>query len=327
MPDIFAIIEHRQGTIRDISLELLALGRRLAKDLNTKLTAVLLASDTKCFIDQLKNQAHRIMAVDNKAFGNFNSEAYQLTLTEILKKENPLLTLVGHTAMGVDLAPALAAGMNYPCVTDCIDARFENNRLKVVRTMYDGKLNARLLLKEHASYLITCRAGSFPAEPGNLTAEIVSVDVPQSIEPEYRKFIEYVEAAVGDVDITKADIIIAVGRGVKEQANMAIVDEFARTIGGVLACTRPVVDAGWLPKDRQVGSSGKTVKPKLYSALGVSGAFQHIAGMKNSDLIIAVNKDQNAPIFNEADYGIVEDMFKVIPVLKNKILEMKQAKA
>jgi electron transfer flavoprotein alpha subunit len=152
---------------------------------------------------------------------------------------------------------------------------------------------------------------------------IQKIDAPVTNQPDYKKFIEYIEAAVGDVDITKADVLVGVGRGIKEQANLAMIEEFAEVVGGVVACSRPIVDANWLPKDRQVGSSGKTVKPKLYIAVGISGAFQHIAGMKNADTIIAINKDPNAPIFNEADYGIVDDLFKVVPALKNKIMEMK----
>jgi len=142
-----------------------------------------------------------------------------------------------------------------------------------------------------------------------------------------KKFIDYVLPPPGAIDITAADIIVAIGRGIKDQSNIPIAEELAKTLGGVLACSRPVVDKGWLPSDRQVGTSGKTVKPKLYIALGISGAFQHVLGMKNSDLIIAVNKDPNAPIFNVADYGIVDDLFKVVPVLTEKLKELKGAKA
>jgi electron transfer flavoprotein alpha subunit len=237
-----------------------------------------------------------------------------------------MLTLIGHTAFGWDLCPALASQMNIPFTTDCFDIEITDNKLKVIRQMFDGKLNARVILKENPSYMITVRSGSFSAEQGNVRAEIEKIDAPISVEPDYRKFIEYIEAAIGEVDITKADILVGVGRGIKEQTNIPIIEDFAKAIGGVLSCSRPIVDAGWLPKDRQVGSSGKTVKPKLYIALGISGAFQHIVGMKASDTIIAVNKDQNAPIFNEADYGIVDDLFKVVPVLKEKILELKQAR-
>ena len=142
-------------------------------------------------------------------------------------------------------------------------------------------------------------------------------------EPALRRFVEYVEAAVGDVDITKSDVIIAVGRGIKEEENMALVEELAELLGGVVGCSRPVVDAGWLPKDRQVGSSGKTVKPKLYLAVGISGQFQHMSGMKAAETIVAINKDPKAPIFAAADYGIVGDLFKVVPALKEKIAEVR----
>ncbi len=326
MNGIFALVEHRQGVIRDITFELLTLGRKLAQTLNTQCSAVLLSDNTEKFIGQLKNSAHRIIVMENAIFKDFNAESYQIALNEILKKENPFLTIIGHTAMGMDLGPSLATQLNIPFSTDCIDVQVFDGKLRVIRSMYDGKLNARILLKENPSYLVTYRSGSIPVETGNLEAEVVKLETPLNSQPEYRKFIEYIEAAVGAVDITKADIIVSVGRGIKDKANLPVIEDFAKAIGGVLGCTRPVVDAGWLPKEHQVGSSGKTVKPKLYIALGISGAFQHIMGMKNSDTIIAVNKDPNAPIFNEADYGIVEDLFKVVPVLKNKILELKQAK-
>jgi electron transfer flavoprotein alpha subunit len=326
MSEIFALVEHRKGIIRDITYELLTCGRKLAEKQNTKLTAVLLGHNTEKLQENLKSCAHRLLVIDNQLYKEFNAETYQITLSDIIKKHNPMLTLIGHTAFGWDLCPALASQMNIPFTTDCFDIEITDNKLKVIRQMFDGKLNARVILKENPSYMITVRSGSFSAEQGNVRAEIEKIDAPISVEPDYRKFIEYIEAAIGEVDITKADILVGVGRGIKEQTNIPIIEDFAKAIGGVLSCSRPIVDAGWLPKDRQVGSSGKTVKPKLYIALGISGAFQHIVGMKASDTIIAVNKDQNAPIFNEADYGIVDDLFKVVPVLKEKILELKQAR-
>lgn len=327
MNDIFALIEHRQGVIRDITYELLSCGRKVAAQFNAKLTALLLGHKTEKFVENLKSQAHRIFVIDSEVFKEFNAESYQIAVSEIIKKENPFLTLIGHTASGMDLAPSLATQLNIPFTTDCIDIQIEDGKLRAIRTMYDGKLNARVLLKESQSHLLTLRSGCFPAEDCALNAEVVKLESPITTDPDYRKFVEYIEAAIGEVDITKADIIVGVGRGIKDQTNVAMVEDFAKAVGGVLACSRPVVDAGWLPKDRQVGSSGKTVKPKLYLALGISGAFQHLVGMKNSDTIIAVNKDPNAPIFSEADYGIVEDLFKIVPILRNKILELKQAKA
>jgi electron transfer flavoprotein alpha subunit len=326
MAEIFALVEHRQGAVRDITYELLACGRKLAAARNTKLTALVFASPADKIIRSIQEHAHRVIVVEHEVFENFNAEAYQLALRTILEKEKPQLTLIGHTAFGYDLCPALGAEMRVPFTTDCLDVEFVDTKLRVTRSLYDGKLDAHVMLQEHPTYLVTLRSGCFPPEPVSLAAEIVRLESPVTAQPEYRRFVEYIEAAVGEVDITKADIVVSVGRGIKEQANLPMMEDFATAVGGVLSCSRPVVDAGWLPKERQVGSSGKTIKPKLYIALGISGAFQHIVGMKGADTIIAVNKDPNAPIFSEADYGIVEDLFKVVPVLKNKILEAKQMK-
>jgi electron transfer flavoprotein alpha subunit len=324
MGEIFTLIEHRQDEIRDITFELLTCGRKLAEQQNSRLTAVLLGHSTSGMVDVLKSHAHRLIVVDHELCKTFNAETYQAILVDIIQKEKPLLTLIGHTAFGWDLAPALATQLGVPFTTDCLAVEIQNGAIHTTRQMYDGKLNAHVTLRQNESYMVTVRSGSVPAEDGSLSAEVENYETPLSAEPAYRKFLEYIEAAVGEVDITKADIVVSIGRGVKEQANMPAIEEFVKAIGGVLACSRPVVDAGWLPKDRQVGSSGKTVKPKLYIALGISGAFQHIVGMKGADTIIAVNKDPNAPIFNEADYGIVEDLFKVVPAFKEKIVELKK---
>jgi electron transfer flavoprotein alpha subunit len=324
MAEILALIEHRQGTIRDITYELLTYGRKLAEKTDGRLTGVILGHNTGDFVESVKKDAHRVLVADHEVFKDFNAETYQHALTDIVKKENPFLTLIGNTAFGIDLCPALATQLGIPFTTDCIGVDIVDNKVRVTRQLYDGKMDAHVSLSENPSYMLTLRSGVCAAEEGNLTAETQTIEPAITDQPDYRKFVEYIEAAVGDVDITKADVLVGVGRGIKERANMAMIEDFAKAIGGVVSCSRPVVDANWLPKDRQVGSSGKTVKPKLYIAVGISGAFQHIAGMKNSDTIIAINKDPNAPIFNEADYGIVDDLFKVVPALKNKIMEMKQ---
>lgn len=326
MAEIFALVEHRQGTIRDITFELLACGREIAEARDAQLTAVLLGSDTGSMVDMIKTRAHKVLVIDNPVYKDFNAETYQITLYNIIKERAPILTLIGHTAYGYDLCSPLAAQLNIPFTTDCLEVTFSGDHLNVIRQMYDGKLNARVILRGHSSYLVSIRAGCYSPRDSALNTRIETLDAPLNAQPEYRKFLEFIEAAAGEIDITKADIVISIGRGIKEQANIALVDDFAGAIGGVVACSRPIVDAGWLPKDRQVGSSGKTVKPKLYIALGISGAFQHIVGMKGADTIIAVNKDANAPIFSEADYGIVDDLFKVVPALKNKIVELKQTK-
>lgn len=324
MADILAVVEHRQGAIRDITYELLTFGRKLAEKTDAKLVGVLLGHDTGDLQESIRKHVHRLVVADHEVFKHFNSEAYQQALAVIVKKENPFLTIAGNTAFGIDFCPSLATHLEIPFTTDCIGAEITDGGIRVTRQLYDGKMDAHVRLTGSPSYMLTLRSGTYPAEEGGLSAEIEKIESPVTGQPDYRKFIEYVEAAVGEVDITKADVLVGVGRGIKEQANLSMVEEFADAIGGVVACSRPIVDANWLPKDRQVGSSGKTVKPKLYIAIGISGAFQHIAGMKNSDTIIAINKDPNAPIFNEADYGIVDDLFKVLPVLKNKLSELKK---
>ncbi|MFA5031879.1 MAG: electron transfer flavoprotein subunit alpha/FixB family protein [bacterium] len=323
MKDIFALIEHRRGEIRNISFELLTKARELSEKTGGKVTAILLGHQTESFINEIKSSAHRIIVIEDEKLKDFNSEYYKTTLFNVLTTEKPFLTLIGHTAFGIDIAPALGSKLNIPVATDCIGIEIDNNII-ATRQMYGGKLNATINFKDSSQFLLTVRQGAFPVSETNLTAETTKTPSPLTADLTAIKFIEYIEAATGGVDITKANIIIGIGRGVKEQENLKIIEDFAQAIGGVVGCSRPVADSGWLPKDRQVGSSGKTIKPKLYIAMGISGASQHISGMKGSETIIAINKDPNAPIFNEANYGIVDDLFKVIPALKKKIEELKQ---
>lgn len=323
MGDILALVEHRQGSIRDITFETFSLGKRLAEKLNSKLIGVVLADDASRYTPLLEKSADKLITVNSPVFANFNSECYQLALSQIIDQKKPSIVLMGHSGFGMDLAPSLATSKGLPLATDCIDVNLEDGKITVVRQMYDGKINARLGLRPNSTCLITIRSGVFGAERSDLNAAIESLNL-EIGEPDYRRFIEYLEPVTGDVDITKSDIVVGVGRGIKEKENLALVEDFAKAIGGVVGCTRPIVDAEWLPKDRQIGSSGKTIKPKLYIAVGISGAFQHVAGMKGAETIIAINKDPNAPIFNEADYGIVDDLFKVLPALKAKLLELKK---
>jgi electron transfer flavoprotein alpha subunit len=194
--------------------------------------------------------------------------------------------------------------------------------------MYGGKVNVKATARKAETYLVTIRQAAFtaqkPAAPAN--GQITEIPSPLTEDITEKRFLQYVLPPPGGVDITAADKLIGVGRGIKDAANIPQIEELAKTLNGVLSCSRPIVDKGWLPNDRQVGTSGKTVKPKLYLALGISGAFQHVLGMKNSDLIIAVNKDPKAPIFSFADYGIVEDLFKIVPSLKSKVNEAKTQK-
>lgn len=321
--DIFVIVEHRKGEIRDITFELLTRGAELKKE-QGKLYAVLLGFQNEKMVDKLKPFADSILDIDDERLKDFNAEYYQIVLSHLLSEKKPYVTLLGQTAFGIDFAPSLAIALDMPYSSDCINVEFDNDRLFTERQIYGGKINTRVLLSGNWGYMVSVRPGSFAAGEMKLEAEVTNMVSPLKEEVDYRRFVQYVEAVKGEVDITQAEIVIGVGRGIKEEQNIAMMEDFAKSMGGVLACSRPVADAGWLSKDRQVGSSGKTVKPKLYIACGISGAFQHIMGMKNADTIVAINKDPNAPIFSVANYGIVGDLFQVVPKLQEKVIDLKE---
>jgi len=326
MTELFVLAEHRRGELRDVTFEMLTKGRELSQKTNLDLTAVLLGYNVKEFAKRLADQAKRVLIVDDARLENFNAEAYQKVLSHLISERKPSLTLIGHTAFGIDLAPSLATELKVSLATDCIDVDFEEEKLVVVRQVYGGKVNVKASLRTSESYIVTLRPATFEVqEVEPLGGETIEVPSPLKEDIPYKRFIEYYEPPAGEVDITAADILVSVGRGIKDTENMPIVEKLAEALGGVVACSRPIVDKGWLPSDRQVGTSGKTVKPKLYLAVGISGAFQHVSGMKNSDLVIAINKDSKAPIFRAADYGVVEDLFKVVPALTDKVLEEKKS--
>jgi electron transfer flavoprotein alpha subunit len=321
---IFVLVEHRQGEIRDITFEMLSKCNEIAKEINVQIIALLLGNHVEQFLDPLKGYADSIMVVKDAKLEFFNSKMYQMVLAHLINEHKPLLTMIGHTSYGIDLAPSLAIKLQIPLATDCADFSIEDDHLRIVHQMYGGKVNARATLKKAESYLITIRPASFEAkEPDAKDSEVINLESPLKEEPIDKRFIKYVEPEVSDVDITASDILVSIGRGIKEDKNIPVIKELAAALGGVISCSRPIVDKGWLDKGRQVGTSGKTVKPKLYLALGISGAFQHATGMKDSELVIAINKDANAPIFGVADFGIVDDLFKVVPELSQKIKEMK----
>jgi len=329
MAKIFVLVEHRQGQIRDITYEMLTKARELAEKTSAELIAVLLGKNTKELAKPLTEYAKTVIAVEDSKLENFNSEAYKKTLSKLITEHKPSLVMMGHTSYGVDLAPRLATALNLPLATDIINLAFEGETFTVTRQMYGGKVNVKASARKSETYLVTVRQAAFTAQkpPQPANGQIAETPSPLTEEIAEKRFLQYVLPPLGGVDITAAEKLIGVGRGIKDAANVPIVEDLAKTVGAVLSCSRPIVDKGWLPSDRQVGTSGKTVKPKLYLALGISGAFQHILGMKSSDLIIAVNKDAKAPIFNFADYGVVEDLFKIVPPLKNKLNELRAQKA
>jgi electron transfer flavoprotein alpha subunit len=329
MAKIFVLAEHRQGQIRDITYEMLTKARELAEKTSSELTAIILGKEVNEHAKTLAEYAKNVLLLQDTKLESFNSEAYEKILSKLITEHKPLLVIMGHTSYGIELAPRLAAALNMPLATDCIDLDFEGNAFTVTRQIYGGKINIAATARKAETYMATIRQAAFtaqkPEEPAN--GQITEIPSPLTDEITEKRFIQYVLPPPGGVDITAAGKLVSVGRGIKDQANIPMMEELARTLGAVLTCSRPIVDKGWLPSDRQVGSSGKTVKPKLYIAFGISGAFQHLLGMKSSDLIIAVNKDPRAPIFSFADYGITEDLFKIVPPLRNKINEVKTQKS
>ena len=326
MAEIFCLAEHRRGELMSITFELLCAGRRLAEKLGAAVCAVLLGHSVDKFAQQLRSHCERVVVIDDPKLANFNQIAYQKALAELIRDRRPVLTMIGHTAYGMDLAPSLAVETGLPLATDCVDFVVHGDSLFAIRQMYGGKVNARVSFINAKQYLVTIRQGAFPTTKPEVIGEVVTLPSPLESDAVGKKFLSYAEPESGGVDIAQADVLVAIGRGIKSKDNMPMVEELAAALGGVLACSRPVVDSGWLPKDRQVGLSGKTVRAKLYLALGISGAFQHVVGIKGCETVIAVNKDPNAPIFGVSDYAVVADLLKLVPLLTKKIQEAKGQK-
>jgi electron transfer flavoprotein alpha subunit len=320
MGEIFVIAEHRQGGVREITLQMLWKADELCRKLSHTLTAVVMGGKDEPFVNEIAERADKVIVVEDERLKAFSAELYQETLLALIKEYRPFLILIGHTPWGMDLGPSLSIKTGFSAATDCVDILVEDGRPKVIRQIYSGKLFQKVSFKESEAYIITVRGGAFPSEKaGDRHGEVIKKAVPAGI-PEVRKqFVAFEESGAGAVDITQAELLVSVGRGIGEQDNVAIMKELADLMGGVLSCSRPVVDKNWLPKYHQVGTSGKSVKPKVYLAFGISGAFQHVAGISGAGTIIAVNKDKKAPIFRVAHYGVVDDLFKVAEALKAKL--------
>lgn len=311
---VLAVAEHRFGILNPLSIELLNLANRLGES-----EAVVIGKDVSNFAKELAKYANRVWKIEDASLESYSPDLYVDVLLQLVNKVKPDVVLVGNTAMGSEFAPYLAVKMGVPVVTDVVGVN-KADGLIVSRFLMQGKIMVDL--KVSTPCVLTVRQGAFK-EGVQKAGEIVDSGI-KPTKQALRKFISYIEPEVGEVDITKAEVIVAVGRGIEDSANIPLAEELAKLLGGVVAGSRPVIDSGWLPKDRQVGISGKTVKPKLYLALGISGAFQHVMGMKDSELIIAVNKDPEAPIFGVAHYGIVANIFDVVPELIEKLKAIKK---
>ena len=320
MAEILVVAEHRNNELREITFQMLNKASDLCREYGHELSAVILGNNIEDLVNELKDRAKRIIVYNDPRLQNFNPDNYRDVLTALINERKPLITMIGHTPWGMDMSPALAFKTGYPLATDCVDILMDSGRPKVIRQVYSGKIFSRMSFREAPGYLITVRGGAFPIEKSaDYQADVVQGTMPTLTAEGRREFLGYQETGKGDVDITQADLLVSIGRGIGEEDKIADVKGLADLMGGTLSCSRPVVDKKWLPKYHQVGTSGKSVKPKVYLALGISGAFQHVAGISGAGTVIAVNKDKKAPIFRVAEYGAVADLMNIIAALKEKL--------
>ncbi|MBZ5542894.1 MAG: electron transfer flavoprotein subunit alpha/FixB family protein [Acidobacteriia bacterium] len=324
--DIWVVAEHFQGHLNDITLELVAKGRELAQAAEAKLAVVLLGSKVKGLASELA--ADVVYLVDRPEFREFTPEAYCAALEAALKDAQPRAVLMGSTSVGLDLLSMLSARIACPCLDNCTRLEVRDGRLFATSQIYGGKLFVEVAVPE-ATTLIAVIPGSFPRPEASAAGrpEVQDIPLPATL-PELRiKFRKLIEPPPGDVDITQVPVLVAVGRGIQNPDNLPMAEKLAEVLGGAVCASRPVIDQGWLPLTRQVGKSGMTVKPKLYLAFGISGAPEHWEGMKNSELIVAVNTDPKAPIFGGAHYGAVTDALELIPLLTEEARKASMKKA
>jgi len=309
---VLAIAEHRRGELRDMSYELLTAGRSLADATDGDLHVAVVSGDVDTYADKLnRDDVDAIHTVDHGE--EFNHDVYVQAVEQLVDSVDPTYVLAPNSVNGLDYVPALAQRLDYPLVTDAVGFDVDEG-LTVTRELYGGKTEATIEVAGDRAVL-TIRGGEWPAAEGTGEAEISAFDADIDESAVRSTVTGYQEVGAGDVDITDADVLVSIGRGIEEEENLDIIHDLADALGATVSASRPIVDNDWLPKDRQVGQSGKVVSPDVYIAIGISGAVQHVAGMKGSEIIIAINDDPSAPIFDIADYGIVDDLFDVVPAL------------
>jgi len=315
---ILVIVEQREGKLNRVSWETLAAGQSLATAMGWNLEAAVLGSGVGAIANEVAGKkVGKVYDLESPTLVSYTPDAFSAALKQFLSSVQPRLVLMPHTYQVRDVIPKLATSMGSTVISDCIGFRKEGELL-FTRQMFQGKFAADVSFNCDAPWFVTFQSGAFrgdQAEAGASAApvETVNIDIPADAirtkpQPPFKE-------AKQAVDLTQAEVIISVGRGIKEQKNIELAKQLAEALGGEIAASRPICDSGWLPMDRQIGSSGQTVAPKLYLALGISGAIQHLVGMKGANTIVAINKDPDAPIFEIADYGIVGDLFEIVPAI------------
>jgi electron transfer flavoprotein alpha subunit len=326
---VLVILEQQSGKWHRMSWETLAAGQQFAAALGVPVEAAVIGSAALAQEAATKKLA-KVYAVEHELLKNYTADAYTAAAEALIRKTNPTLVLFPHTYQVRDFAPKLATRFNQVLISDVISVRLDSGSPVFVRLLFQGKLNGDVRVTGSGPCFASLQAGAWRADSIESSSESggsapVEVFAPSFDAAKIRQKPEapFRESARA-VDLTAAEFIVSVGRGIKEKENIPVVEELARVLGAELAASRPICDAGWLPMERQVGSSGQTVAPKVYMAIGISGAIQHLVGMKGAKTIVAINKDANAPIFEVADYGIIGDLFEVVPAL---VEEVKKAKA
>ena len=326
--DILVIVEQREQKLNRVSWETIAAGQAIAADTGMTLGAAVVGSGIAPIAGEIATRKlAQVYAVESAKLEPYTPDAFAYALKDFLQKHPAKLVLLPHTYQVRDFVPALATALHTTAISDVIGYRYENGKLLFTRQMFQGKFVADVSFTGTGPCFVTFQNGSFRADkveagPSSAPIETVNIDIPDSLVR--NKPQEVFKEAKQAVDLTQAEIIVSVGRGIKEQKNIDLAKQLADALGGELAASRPICDNGWLPMDRQIGSSGQTVAPKLYLALGISGAIQHIVGMKGARSIVAINKDSEAPIFEIADYAVVGNLFDIVPPL---IEEVKKARS
>ena len=332
---VYVFAQQVDNKLSGIALELIGKGKDLAKDLNTEVTAVLVGHEVKDLADELAAYgADRVILVDDPELKEYRTEPYAHALSSVIEKYKPEIFLVGATAIGRDLGPRVSARIHTGLTADCTQLDIGDfpmnpipgkeqlhNQLLMTRPAFGGNTIATIACPEFRPQMATVRPGVMQKAPKVEGAKAVVEEFNPGFTPDdkYVEILEVVKSVVDTVDIMDAKILVSGGRGVGNPENFKLLDDLAEVLGATVSCSRAVVDAGWKPKDLQVGQTGKTVRPNVYFAIGISGAIQHLAGMEESDLIVAINKDETAPIFDVADYGIVGDLNKIVPALTEKL--------
>ena len=322
---ILAVLEQRAGAWHRMSWETLAAAQQLSAELKQPVSAMVMGAEVSALAAELAGkQLERVYAVEHELLKDYTPDAYTAALRQLIAKVNPRLVLFPHTYQVRDFAPKLATALERVMVSDVVSHRVDGDSVVLVRQLFQGKMNVDVRFAGDAPHFASFQAGAYRADKVAAGSAAVEKFIPELAPSEIRtRPLEWFRESQRAVDLTAAEIIVSVGRGIKEAENIPIVQQLADALGAELAASRPICDNGWLPMERQVGSSGQTVAPKLYLAVGISGAIQHLVGMKGAKTIVAINKDPEAPIFEVADYGIVGDLFQVVPAL---IEEIKKAK-